>query len=69
MLGDIAAKLFSELDSLGFPGIVILALIVALTHLWRELRTERKRCETLTDRLDTMSRETIIMVERIIGSK
>lgn len=66
---EIVAFFLKHLDILGFPGVVIGMLVVAICRLWGELKAERARSEVLVEKMNVMSRETVIMIERIIGSK
>lgn len=65
--GDFLGFMWSQLVTLGLPGLIIGLLLVALTVLWVAYIRERKRCAELTDRMFEMSRDTMTMIERISG--
>jgi len=65
MLDEVTDFTIQQLTDLGFCGFIIGCLIVALYQVWKALQKERKRCEVLVDKMQELSRETNIMIERI----
>ena len=65
---DLLPFIGDELAKLGFPGVVIALLTLAVAGLWRAFRYERLRNSELTDKALAMAEEAQRMIERIAGS-
>jgi len=65
MLDEVTDFTLQQLSDLGSCGFISGCLIVALFTVWKALQKERKRCETLVDKMQELSRETNTMIERI----
>ncbi len=53
----------------GVLGVIIIAEAVIIAVLWRALLTERKRTETLTNKMLELAQESQNMLERISGKR
>lgn len=55
------------LVGLGLPGLVIAVLLLGIFVLWRAYQQALGRNKQLSDRMLDMSKEVVIMIERITG--
>jgi hypothetical protein len=68
-LDSLVNILFGQLENMGFAGLVIIAQFIAINHLWRAMREERRRSEHLVDKMLEMTSDASIMIERITGRR
>jgi len=65
LFDDFVSAIISQLGNQGISGVLVIGLAVAIYSLWKELQAERRRSEDLVDKMQELSKDTMIMIERI----
>ena len=67
MFSEVVDFSMKQLSEMGVAGFIVGGLLAALYVIWKELLAERKRCEDLVGKMQDLSKETLIMIERVTG--
>ena len=67
MFENLIAFILSQLTEMGVCGFIVALMLVALYKVWQALQLERLRSENLVGKMYELSKETVVMIERISG--
>lgn len=65
MLDGIMNFVVQQLSDMGLSGVLVTVMAVAVYVIWKELQAERRRSEDLVEKMQDLSNDTLVMIERI----